>query len=124
MPRRNARNFALFAAILRPSWTSFGTPIIHTIIPHWGTNLFARICLSRDFQSRGAHLGRTRHRRYRRRRLHWVDDDDYGDGNRATDCGRQETAVIDYVTTKSAPGRTSRLAQQRMATCPGDPKWT
>src|SRR6516162_8128541 len=33
----------------------------HTIIPHWGTNLFARICLSKDFQSRRAHLGQTRH---------------------------------------------------------------
>ena len=83
MPRRNARNFALFAAILCLSWTSFGTLIIHTIIPHWGTNLFARTCLSRDFQNRRVHLGQTRHRRRRRRRLRWTDDGLYGHGDRA-----------------------------------------
>src|SRR5260370_7864615 len=83
-----------------PRRTRFGTMVM-VIIPHWGTN-FARICLSRDFRSRRAHLG-----------LRWTDDDLYGNGDRAADLWPTRTAAINYVTIKKRPRPTSRLTHQR-----------
>src|SRR5690348_5550303 len=76
-----------------PSRTSFGTLIIHTTIPHWGTNLFARICLSTAFQSRRSLTGEER----------WIDGENSGIVTAPLICDRH---------TRRVPRLISRLAQQ------------